>query len=137
MFVELSGRVVVVVAVRAQQRRGERCCCGGSPTWNIEGAKRWLRFRPPQPLDSTARPRAALANNKPYRDLSQRLTLFPRPVVLSTLRIHDRTSKHARQHSKKRNSFYVRTIVCTRNVCTEERKSLIRCIGEIFGEIFE
>lgn len=133
MFVELSGRVVVVVAVRAQQRWGERCCCGGSPTWNIEGAKRWLRFRPPQPLDSTARPRAALANNKPYRDLSQRLTLFPRPVVLSTLH----TSKHARQHSKKRNSFYVRTIVCTRNVCTEERKSLIRCIGEIFGEIFE
>lgn len=137
MFVELSGRVVVVVAVRAQQRRGERCCCGGSPTWNIEGAKRWLRFRPPQPLDSTARPRAALANNKPYRDLSQRLTLFPRPVVLSTLRTHDRTSKHARQHSKKRNSFYVRTIVRTRNVCTERRKSLIRCIGEIFGEIFE
>lgn len=133
MFVELSGRVVVVVAVRAQQRREERCCCGGSPTWNIEGAKRWLRFRPPQPLDSTARPRAALANNKPYRDLSQRLTLFPRPVVLSTLR----TSKHARQHSKKRNSFYVRTIVRTRNVCTERRKSLIRCIGEIFGEIFE
>lgn len=137
MFVELSGRVVVVVAVRAQQRWGERCCCGGSPTWNIEGAKRWLRFRPPQPLDSTARPRAALANNKPYRDLSQRLTLFPRPVVLSTLRTHDRTSKHARQHSKKRNSFYVRTIVRTRNVCTERRKSLIRCIGEIFGEIFE
>lgn len=137
MFVELSGRVVVVVAVRAQQRWGERCCCGGSPTWNIEGAKRWLRFRPPQPLDSTARPRAALANNKPYRDLSQRLTLFPRPVVLSTLRTHDRTSKHARQHSKKRNSFYVRIIVRTRNVCTERRKSLIRCIGEIFGEIFE
>lgn len=111
MFVvELSGCtavvvVVVVVAVRAQQRWGERCCCGGSPTWNIEGAKRWLRFRTPQPLDSTARQRAALANNKPYRDLSERLTLFP-SCALHTLYTHDRTSKHASQHSEKHNCIY-------------------------------
>lgn len=72
----------VTVVVRAQ-----RCCCEGSPTWNIEGAKRWLRFRPPQPLDSTARPRPALANNKPYRDLSRRgLLCFCSPHFVHTTR---------------------------------------------------